>query len=75
MTKSTESNSKNTVDAKKERDLRFASVTHEHILMFQDLIGEENVLVTEFDIQGFTVDVTRKYMGDGSIVLTPTTTE
>jgi hypothetical protein len=40
--------------------------------MFQDLIGEENVLM---DTDGFVVDVTKKFSGVGSIVLTPTTTE
>jgi FAD/FMN-containing dehydrogenase len=38
-------------------------------------LGKDNVLVCIDEVSGFVVDVTRKYHGIGSIVLTPTTTE
>lgn len=43
--------------------------------MFSSIVGQENVLVCPDEVSGFVVDVTRKYQGVGSIVLTPTTTE
>lgn len=50
-------------------------ISNEDIANFQTLIGAENVLVCEDEVSGFVVDVTKKYKGIGSIVLTPTTTE
>ena len=38
-------------------------------------MGSENVITDEDDIDGFVKDITRKYIGIGSIVLTPSTTE
>lgn len=63
------------MDAKKQRALKFAVLSNEHIDAFKACIGEENVLMCEDEVAGFVVDVTRKYSGIGSIVLTPTTTE
>jgi len=42
---------------------------------FQAIVGQENVLKCEDEVAGYVVDVTRKYSGIGSVVLTPTTTE
>jgi len=63
-----------TVDGKKERKA-FASLTNKDIRYFQELLGEKNVLIDADEIGSFVVDVTKKYKGDGSIVLTPETTE
>ena len=57
---------------RKTRHEKFSVLSNKDIKMFQDLIGEENVLM---DVDGFNVDVTKKFSGVGSIVLTPTTTE
>ena len=38
-------------------------------------MGAENVIIDGDEINPFVVDITRKYSGIGSIVLTPTTTE
>lgn len=64
-----------TVDGKKARDQKFATLTNDDILKFQQMIGEENVLLCPDEVSGFVVDVTKKYRGVGSIVLTPVTTE
>ena len=57
---------------RKARHEKFEVLSNKDIKMFQDLIGPENVLT---DTDGFVVDVTKKFSGVGSIVLTPTTTE
>lgn len=64
-----------TVDQKKERSSKFAVLTNEDISTFQTILGEENVIICEDEIYGHVVDVTKKYRGIGSIVLTPVTTE
>jgi hypothetical protein len=56
----------------KARHSKFEVLSNKDIKMFEDLIGPENVLT---DTDGFVVDVTKKFSGIGSIVLTPTTTE
>ena len=57
---------------RKARHSKFEVLSNKDIKMFEDLIGPENVLT---DTDGFVVDVTKKFSGVGSIVLTPTTTE
>ena len=57
---------------RKARHSKFEVLSNTDIKMFEDLIGAENVLA---DTDGFVVDVTKKFSGVGSIVLTPTTTE
>lgn len=64
-----------TVDGKKTRHEKFSYLTNQDIAFFKDLLGSENVLVCEDDIHGYVRDVTKKYQGIGSIVMTPTTTE
>ena len=55
------------------RHSHFSVLTNKDIQKFKDLIGEQNVIMD--DISGFVRDITKKFTGDGSIVLTPTSTE
>ena len=64
-----------TVDAKKERKSQFATLTNQDIANLQKIVGPENVLNDHDEINPFVRDFTNKYIGVGSIVITPTTTE
>ena len=50
-------------------------LTTKDIDELRKIVGEANVIHDEDDIAGFVKDVTKKYIGIGSIVVTPTTTE
>ena len=60
------------IDLKKQRNFKFEVLTNKDISSFEEFIGAENVLL---DVEGYVRDVTKKYEGVGSIVLTPTSTE
>ena len=64
-----------TVDTKRQRDCKFSHLTNKDIEFFKDIIGAENVIVDGDEISPYVVDITKKYSGVGSIVLTPTTTQ
>lgn len=64
-----------TVDVKKERDARFSYLTNADINKFEAMLGKENVVCDVDELQPFVMDFTKKYVGIGSVVLTPTTTE
>lgn len=64
-----------TVDVKKKRNGVFKTVSEADISKFESLIGKENVICEGDEIQPYVKDFTNKYVGIGSIVLTPTTTE
>ena len=64
-----------TVDAKKPRGEHFAVLTQQDVDFFKNQIGETNVIEDTDEISPFVKDFTKKYMGIGSIVLTPSTTE
>ena len=64
-----------TVDVKKERISVFNSLSNADLEKFSDLIGKENVITDVDEINPYVRDFTNKYVGIGSVVLTPTTTE
>ena len=64
-----------TVDVKKDRISTFTSLSKVDLQMFSELIGKENVITDVDEINPFVRDFTNKYVGIGSVVLTPTTTE
>lgn len=64
-----------TVDAKKQRNTQFTMIQNEDIARFQEIVGKENVIVDEDEITPYVRDFTNKYIGVGSVVVTPTTTE
>ena len=64
-----------TVDVKKDRDARFSFLTNSDISKFEEILGKENVVGDVDELQPFVMDFTKKYVGIGSVVLTPTTTE
>lgn len=64
-----------TVDAKKTRISEFSTINNDDVRKFQDMVGPENVLIEEDEINPFVRDFTNKYIGVGSVVITPTTTE
>ena len=53
----------------------FTTLSAEHVEWFQSEIGKENVVLDGDEVSPFVIDITRKFSGIGSIVLTPTTTE
>lgn len=63
------------MDAKKDRDARFSYLTNADISKFEEILGKENVVGDVDELQPFVMDFTKKYVGIGSVVLTPTTTE
>lgn len=64
-----------TVDTKKQRKSTFSTITNGDIAHFQSVVGPENVLLDQDEVGPFVRDFTNKYIGVGSIVVTPTTTE
>lgn len=64
-----------TVDVKKERITHFSMIENQDISRFQGIVGKENVLVEQDEITPFVRDFTNKYIGIGSVVITPSTTE
>ena len=50
-------------------------INNEDIACFENIVGKENVLVEQDEITPFVRDFTNKYIGVGSVVVTPTTTE
>jgi predicted amidohydrolase len=64
-----------TVDVKKDRISAFTSLSKADLDKFSELIGKENVITDVDEINPFVRDFTNKYVGIGSVVLTPTTTE
>lgn len=64
-----------TVDTKKERHAHFSQLTNADIARFKELVGPENVVQEQEEINPYVRDFTNKYIGVGSIVITPTTTE
>lgn len=64
-----------TVDAKKERNYDFSTLTNADIARFHEIVGPENVIQDQDEISPFVRDFTNKYIGIGSVVITPTTTE
>lgn len=64
-----------TVDAKKDRISSFTSLSKADLDKFSELIGKDNVITDVDEINPFVRDFTNKYVGIGSVVLTPTTTE
>lgn len=64
-----------TVDAKKDRNLHFKVLSAKDIEVFRGILGRENVMVEGEDVFPYVRDFTNKYVGVGSVVLTPTTTE
>jgi FAD/FMN-containing dehydrogenase len=63
-----------TVDIKKERK-NFTTLTNADIKAFKEIVGTENVVSDLDDVQPFVMDFTKKYVGVGSVVILPTTTE
>ena len=63
-----------TVDVKKDRK-DFATLTNADIQRFKDIVGSENVVQEVDEISPYVMDFTKKYVGIGSIVILPTTTE
>lgn len=63
-----------TVDVKKARK-EFATLTNADIQRFTDILGSENVVQEIDEVAPYVMDFTKKYVGVGSVVLTPTTTE
>ena len=53
----------------------FNSLSNADLDKFSDLIGKENVITDVDEINPYVRDFTNKYVGIGSVVLTPTTTE
>ena len=60
---------------KKPRSDAFKVLTTKDIDELKKILGAGNVIQDEDDIDGFVKDITKKYIGIGSIVLTPSTTE
>ena len=53
----------------------FKTLHAEDISSFEQILGSENVITDVDELNPFVKDFTNKYIGIGSIVLTPTTTE
>lgn len=64
-----------TVDLKKDRINSFATLSQADINQFASIVGEANVISEIDEIAPFVKDFTNKYVGIGSIVITPSTTE
>jgi len=71
----TQKSTPKTVDAKKDRISKFKTITAQDIEKFGQVVGPQNVVTDTEEINPFVRDFTNKYIGVGSVVLTPSTTE
>jgi len=60
-----------TVDVKKARSEHFSTLSKADIAKFTEILGEMNVISEADEINPFVKDFTNKYIGIGSVVLTP----
>ena len=63
------------VEKRKERNSVFSTLSNQDLKEFAKIVGADNVLVDNDEISPFVIDITRKFSGIGSVVVTPTTTE
>ena len=63
------------VEKRRERNTEFTTLTNQDLRNLAEIVGEENVLIDSDEISFYTIDITRKFSGLGSVVVTPRTTE
>jgi len=70
-----ETSAPKTVDTKKDRITKFKTLSAKDIEKFGEIAGPQNVVTDLEEINPFVRDFTNKYIGVGSVVITPSTTE
>ena len=63
------------MEKRRERNSDFATLTNNDIIKLAEIVGKENVMIDADEISFFTTDITRKFSGLGSVVVTPRSTE
>lgn len=60
--------------AKIPRNPLFASLNPDDLRVFKDIVGEKGMVTDKDDLVPHNTDWTKKYLGEGKLLLRPTTT-